>query len=297
VRLVQPNLPEPPAWSEAVFRRAVDGYTTLTAAPASRPADLVVWPEGAIPESFNAYLAPGSEAAARIAASLRPGQRLLVGGVRIAPGPGGGFDDGLYFNTLAALRRGEAGLVLEGTYDKHHLVPFGEYMPLARLLGPLGLRKLVSVSADFTPGPRPRPLILPGLSLQPLICYEALFPGIAPSGRGPRPRAIVNISDDAWFGRHAGPWQHFNLASYRAIEEGLPMMRATPTGVTGMIDAYGRSEGRRLAPGAAGVVDARLPAALAPTVYARWRDAPFWLMVLGCAVAVLLARGGRKLAF
>ncbi len=285
VRAVQTDLPEPPAWSEAVLREALARHTALTAAPPTPPGqrlpDLVVWPEGAIPDSFNSYLAPGAPARAQVVRSLAPGQTLLAGGLRVSPGPSGGFGDGRYYNTLLALQRTPADVINLGLYDKHHLVPFGEYMPFASLLGPLGLRKLVSVSADFTPGPPPRPLTLAGgMIVQPLICYEALFPGLAAGDGRTRSRVLVNVSDDAWFGRRAGPWQHLNIASYRAIEEGLPMVRATPTGVTAMIDAFGRSQGRQLAPGVRGVLDARLPPALPRTPYGRLRDGPFWLLVL-----------------
>jgi apolipoprotein N-acyltransferase len=111
-----------------------------------------------------------------------------------------------------------------------------------------------------------------------------LFPGFTREGAaasGIRPRWIVNVSTDAWFGEGAGPLQHFNIARYRAIEEGLPMARATPTGVSAMIDAFGRvRKGERLGEGASGVIDAPLPPALAPTPFARWGDTAFWLMGL-----------------
>jgi apolipoprotein N-acyltransferase len=292
VRIVQPNLPEPPRWTPEVLERALERYTALTAAPAAsgvRPS-VVVWPEGAIPETFNALLSPGSASGARIRDSLQDGQMLLSGGLRVTADPSGRDPYGLYYNTLLALRRQGDDLQVLGVYDKHHLVPFGEYLPLARLLGPLGLRKLVSVSADFTPGPSPRPLILPFAVVQPLICYEALFPSLARGDGGARASLLVNVSDDAWFGRHAGPRQHLNIASYRAIEEGLPMLRATPTGVSAVIDGHGRALAS-LAPDVAGVVDAPLPPALAPTPYFRLREGPFWVLIgLGVAASLMLRR-------
>jgi apolipoprotein N-acyltransferase len=129
--------------------------------------------------------------------------------------------------------------------------------------------------------------------MQPLICYEALFPGFTRQGEaitGIRARWIVNVSDDAWFGRTSGPWQHLNLASYRAIEEGLPVARATPTGVSAVIDAYGRSpKALRLGLGAQGVIDAPLPPALAPTLYNRFGDTVFALM-LALSIAAAFVR-------
>jgi apolipoprotein N-acyltransferase len=125
---------------------------------------------------------------------------------------------------------------------------------------------------DFTAGPPPRPLAPPGIPpLQPLICYEALFPGLA--GDGPRPAWILNISNDAWFGLASGPLQHLNIASYRAIEEGLPIIRATPTGVSAVIDAYGRVRpDARIGLGGMGVIDASLPQALPSTPFSHNGD-------------------------
>ncbi len=291
IRVVQPDLPEPPSWSPEVLDRALDRYRRISRTPSvGPPPAIVVWPEGALPASLNETLAPGGPIAGVLAEATAPGVTLVLGGARAeAPGP-----DARWFNTLAVLHHGSDGLRLAGLYDKHHLVPFGEYLPLAPVLGRLGLRKLVSVPADFAPGPPPRPLRLPdGTWVQPLICYEALFPGLAGRARAPRPGLLVNISDDAWFGRGMGPWQHLNLAAYRAVEEGLPMVRATPTGVSAVIDAGGRAV-RLLPPGRAGVLDAARPAALPPTPYARWGDVGFILIELA-ALAGALAGGRRSM--
>ena len=133
--------------------------------------------------------------------------------------------------------------------------------------------------------------------MQPLICYEALFPGLVREGvrrAETRPAWILNVSNDAWFGRTSGPLQHLNMASYRAIEEGLPIVRATPTGVSAVIDAFGRVlPGARLGLGAFGVIDARLPPALAPTLYVRWNDSLFALMVLASVGAAAFNRVKR----
>jgi len=164
-------------------------------------------------------------------------------------------------------------------------VPFGEYLPFDRELAPLGIKQLVHLGEGFTPGPPPRPIAPPGVPpVQPLICYESLFPGFtheAAVRAGVRPGWIVNVSDDAWFGVTSGPWQHLNLASYRAIEEGLPMVRATPTGVSAVIDAYGRTlPGKRLGQGDYGVIDATLPQALPKTAFEVCGGTLFAAMVL-----------------
>ena len=177
-------------------------------------------------------------------------------------------------------------------------MPFGEYLPAGGVLGALGVRSLTHMPTDFSAGPRPAPIDIPGAPrAQPLICYESLYPGFTAGGAG-RPEWIVNISNDAWFGRSSGPLQHLNLASYRAIETGLPVVRSTPTGVSAMIDPWGRVIGdQRLEPGESGVIDARLPRPTAATVYGRFGDLLFWLAVLaGLAVAAPWTRLRRGVA-
>jgi apolipoprotein N-acyltransferase len=128
--------------------------------------------------------------------------------------------------------------------------------------------------------------------VQPLICYESLFPGLARGG-GDRPLWIVNASNDSWFGRTSGPWQHLNIASYRAIEQGTPIVRATSTGVSAVIDAYGRPL-RKLGVGEQGVIDAALPPVTPPTLYSRFGDAIFWaLAILGLLGPLALSRTAK----
>ncbi len=293
VRVVQPDLPEPKAWSAEIFEARLDRYLALTRTPyAGRPADLVVWPEGALPVPLADVLAPGSAVPPALAAALLPGQRLVFGANRTEPGPG---PTPRYFNTLAAVAPQAGGVVLEATYDKHHLVPFGEYLPLRWLFDPLGFGKVLNVPGDFSPGPLPRPLRIGAITVQPLICYEALFPDLA-RGDGRRAAVLLNISDDAWFGRWMGPWQHLNLASHRAIEEGLPMVRATPTGVSAVIDAYGRPGPDLLAPGREGVIDAALPPPAPPTLYSRVRSLAFWSVELAATLGCLLLRSRARRA-
>ncbi len=294
LRVVQPDVPQTMLANPAAYGEILARYLRLTAQPAKRPPGIVIWPEGALPVSANDMLDARSPVAAVIARSLRPDQVLLMGSYRVAGAP----DSGDYRNTLLVLRRQAAGaptaLNLLTFYDKFRLVPFGEYLPLESLLGKLGIKKLVHVGDGFTSGPPPSPIAAQGLPLvQPLICYEALFPGFTRDGAdrsGVRARWIVNVSDDAWFGRTSGPWQHLNLASYRAIEEGLPMVRATPTGVSAVIDAYGRSPpALRLGQGVQGVIDAPLLPALGPTPYSRFGEAWF-LAMLGLSFVAVFTR-------
>jgi apolipoprotein N-acyltransferase len=293
VRVVQANIDQKNKWRPENLELIFDTYLQLTSfhSPGAAPS-IVVWPEGSLPAVVDDLLAPGASYGPRLVAALSPGETLLMGANRADVGPDG---KARYFNSLLALRRESAGLRVTGVYDKYRLVPFGEFMPLGALAEKVGFRSLVHMPDDFTPGPLPRPLAAWGIPpLQPLICYEALFPGFtreAARREGVRPAWILNISNDAWFGVTSGPLQHLNIASYRAIEEGLPIIRATPTGVSAVIDAYGRIEpGARLGLGALGVIDKRLPPALTPTPYARFGDLAFWLML---ALSALAAIGSR----
>jgi apolipoprotein N-acyltransferase len=292
VRIVQADLPEVASYDAASYAATVRAHLALTAQSAARQPDIVIWPERSIPGAFADYLAPGTWTRDAITAALQPGQILMTGGYRSVPAPPGAYapDGQVYFNSLVALRRDAGGLTPLAVYDKYRLVPFGEYLPLARWLAPFHVQDLVHVGAGFSAGPRPRPMALPGVpAVQPLICYEALYPGFTRTGErlsGRRAAWIVNVSDDAWFGGTYGPLQLLNLASYRAIEEGLPIVRATPTGVSAVIDAYGRVQPRmRLGQGEAGVIDASLPPALPPTPFDRFGEAAFAAMMLVSAAA------------
>ncbi|WP_421933656.1 apolipoprotein N-acyltransferase [Phenylobacterium sp.] len=295
VRIVQGNIDQKEKWKPENLDMVFSTYVRLTTRPAKARPDIVVWPEGALPAVIDDLLAPGSPYATRLTDALQPGQTLMMGANRVGPSPGGGVD---YFNSLVALRREAPGLRVTGFYDKHRLVPFGEFLPLGDLATRLGIRSLVHMPEDFTAGPPPAPIHPEGVpAVQPLICYEALFPGFASEAArrgGGRAGWLLNVSNDAWFGATSGPWQHLNIAAYRAIEEGLPIARATPTGVSTMIDAYGRPIlGARLTLGQEGILDIRLPPALAPTVYSRFGDAGFAIMLLLSALIPLVGRFRR----
>jgi apolipoprotein N-acyltransferase len=293
VRVVQPDIPQEDKWTQAAFQSIVRKYLSLTMTPPKgRAPDVVIWPEGALPAAANDLFAPGSWTEAAIAGALRPGQTLLIGTYRAdygsATAPGGEA----YFNSLMAFTRVGTALRFVGVYDKHRLVPFGEFLPMEGLLEALGIKELTHVGDGFSSGPRPRPMVVPGLPpFQPLICYEGLFPGL-PDG-STRAAWIVNVSNDAWFGRTSGPLQHLNLSSYRAIEQGLPLIRATPTGVSAVVDAYGRVDGaHRLDPGESGVIDAHLPAALENTYFSQLGDLGVWTLI---AIGLLVAAPFRRL--
>lgn len=293
IRVVQANIDQKEKWKPENLDEVFNAYVELTRRPATNPKasrrpDVVIWPEGALPAVIDDFIADPAYGP-RLRDAIQPGQTLLMGANRAEPAEAGGYR---YFNTLVAFRREAQALRVTGFYDKHRLVPFGEFIPLGDLAGRLGIRSLVHMPEDFTAGLPPRPLVVEGVpAVQVLICYEALFPRIA---GGPRPKWILNVSNDAWFGRTSGPWQHLNIASYRAIEEGLPIVRSTPTGVSAVIDAQGRMlPGKSLGLGQFGVIDARLPAPAAPTLYSRWGEGPFAGLLVFSAVAWGLGRRRR----
>jgi apolipoprotein N-acyltransferase len=299
IRIVQPDVRQEAKYDPRLFADILGRYLTLTRQPGEEVPAIVIWPEGAVPAAANDYLAPDTWTRAAIVSALQPGQTLLVGAARYE----GPLDRPRFYNSLIVARRTAGDLAVLGTYDKHRLVPFGEYLPLDGLLSPLGIKNLVKIGDGFSTGPEPRPLAIAGLPvLQPLICYESLYPGFTRRGArasGRSPDLIVNVSNDAWFGATSGPWQHLNLASYRAIEEGTPMARATPTGVSAMIDSYGRViPGARLGQGKSGVIDVVLPPKVEPTPYRRLGDLAFLLfLIAACAVTAVfhLARPFKTL--
>jgi apolipoprotein N-acyltransferase len=272
VRLIQPNAPQhlkwEAAWIDVFFRRSLD----LTAGPGA-PA-LVVWPETTLPALLGR-----SEAARADIARATPAP-VVLGAQRYG-------EDGAPRNSLALLVGGQAAAVI----DKHHLVPFGEYLPFPRAFATLGVGPLAATLAGtYRPGPGPVALELPGIGRAlPMICYEAIFPQYL--RRIERPRLLLHLTNDAWFGTRIGPQQHLALARLRAAESGLPLLRAANTGVSAAIDARGRVLAA-LPLGKSGHLDAPLPAALPPTPYAATGDWPaLALLTLALGAAGLAGRG------
>jgi apolipoprotein N-acyltransferase len=268
IRLVQPNAPQRLKWRADMQEEFYRRHLTLTATPAEPMPAATIWSETAVPF----VLGYADELQAEVAASA-PGGPVILGIQRLDAGP----DHENWFNSLAVLGPGGRPWAV---YDKHHLVPFGEYIPLAGAIARLGIPRLTTLTArGFTPGPGPQLVSVPGLPpFLPLICYEAIFPHAmqAPGGRA---EWMVQVTNDAWFGELAGPYQHLAQARARAIEQGLPLARAANTGVSAMIDPHGRITAA-LPLGQAGHADALLPAPLPPTTYARVGDYPALLLML-----------------
>jgi len=282
LRLVQPSIPQTlkndPAADAANFRRML----ALTASPAAKPAKLVIWPEAGAPP----FLERDGEARRAIAAALPRGAVALVGTVRTDPPP---LKPEHVWNSLEAV---DSNGEILASYDKSHLVPFGEYVPLRSILP---INKITPGTIDFSSGPGPRTIALPGIpAFSPLICYEAIFPGAVIDDRH-RPDWLLNITNDAWYGYSSGPFQHFAIARTRAVEEGLPLVRDGNNGISGVVDAYGRVR-RKFALDGIGVLDAELPMKLPPTLYARIGDWGFAVLLIAlfvCAAVPRLPRGWR----
>jgi apolipoprotein N-acyltransferase len=209
-----------------------------------------------------------------------PGGVLITGAPRTDPAP---LEARHVWNSLAVIDR--AG-TLVGTYDKFHLVPFGEYVPLR---GVLPIDKITPGNVDFSAGPGPQTLVLPGLpAVGPLICYEVIFPA-AVVDAAHRPAWLLNLTNDAWYGRSSGPYQHFAIARTRAVEEGLPLVRSANNGISGVVDPYGRVTAQ-LGLDAVGVLDAALPKPIEPTLYARFGDLLYAAMLGAALLAVIALR-------
>lgn len=294
LRIMQPNLPQDakfnPRNRDAIMRR----YLTLSAGTGpdgqgAAQATHIIWPESAFP--FLLHRDPG--ALAQIGTLLDQGSVLLTGAARMdEPLPGEAV--GKFFNAIQVIDH--QGTIL-GSYDKVHLVPFGEYVPkfLDALIRAVGLRQFVHIPGGFEPSEKRMPLAIPGLPpVAATICYEAIFPGeILPEG--PRPDLILNVTNDAWFGRTPGPYQHFAQARLRAVEEGLPLVRAANTGISGIIDPYGRIL-QSLPLGVEGILDSGLPVAVTQPVYARTGRFSLTAMLAICLMAAIVRRR-RGLAF
>ncbi|MEJ7933373.1 apolipoprotein N-acyltransferase [Sphingobium sp. AN558] len=294
IRVVQPNIGQGEKYSPTLEAEHFRAYAALTGAPRPAPR-LIFWPEAAVP----AYLDMEPEWRTRLAGLLGPGDLLMTGGDKVYYKE---IDKGLYVDRVLSGANNSLWVVtpdarIAARYDKAHLVPYGEYLPMRSILQPLGLSRLVPGDADFWPGPGARSLDLPAALGRPAmkmgvqICYEIIFSGHVVD-RANRPAFLFNPSNDAWFGSW-GPVQHLAQARLRAIEEGLPIIRSTPTGVSAVIDARGHVR-HALSLGRAGFLDTSLPPARPPTLFSRTGNlAPMAFLILLIAVAIATRESRR----
>ena len=225
--------------------------------------NIVIWPETAVPF----LLADTPDALEAIGAALPEGTSLVVGSARLVEerDTEGAFLPARIYNSLLVID--DQGRVVS-SYDKMHLVPFGEYLPFQDFMESLGIMQLTGVRGGFSSGAGPRLLPIPGAPpASPLICYEIIFPDDVTDGSA-RPGWLLNVTNDAWFGSSAGPYQHFHQAQVRAVEQGLPVVRAANTGISALIDPYGRILAE-INLGEKGVIDVDLPKVGPPTLFVQ----------------------------
>lgn len=274
LRLVQPSIVQSLKWDPAAREGNFQRLLALSTSPGAEAITTIIWPEAAA----TYFLNRDPTHLAAIAAIAPRGGLVLTGTLRTEPLP----EQPVHiWNSLVAVDRGGA---IVGAYDKVHLVPFGEYVPLRSILP---LPKITAGSIDLSSGPGPRTLDLPGLPpVGPSICYEDIFPeGTLDTAH--RPAWLLNVTNDAWFGFSSGPFQHFAMARVRAVEQGMSMVRSANNGISGVVDPYGRVV-KRLALDDIGVLDAELPASLPhSTVYGSIGDWILLLMLVACGVPLL----------
>jgi apolipoprotein N-acyltransferase len=265
LRLVQPSIPQSLRWDQNAEEENFHRLLQLSVTGGDRPPAAVIWPEGAAPFYLDRDVAHRQQAAA-----VAPhGGYLLTGTIRADTTAG---QPARYYNSIEAI---DGSGAIRATYDKAHLVPYGEYMPLRSLI-PIDF---IAGSTDLSAGPGPRTITLPGLPpFAAAVCYEAIFPH-AIVDESHRPDWILNVTNDAWYGRTSGPYQHFAIARTRAVEEGLPLVRVGNNGISGVIDPEGRVVAHTTLD-AIGYADVTLPDPRSKTLYARTGDWIFAALLL-----------------
>lgn len=283
VRIVQPSIDQSRKMLNADRADIFNEHLRLTALPPSegkRRPDIVVWPETSVPF----ILTQNPDALAEIARTLEDGQVLFTGAVRMEDA-GAGRPPRYYNSVYAIDSQGE----IIGASDKVHLTPFGEYLPLEDVLRRFGFDNVVSLPGGFSAAASRNVLTLPsGKTFYPLICYEIIFPGeMTPSPAGAT--AILNVTNDGWFGDTPGPYQHFLQARVRAVETGLPVIRGANTGISAVIDPYGRIiDG--LDYGQIGIVDSTLSGVVGDAFTYDIHRTYFWLIFLVMMIAAVVSR-------
>ncbi len=279
LRLVQPNITQPAQWDPALQVNALQKLLHGTESSGLSQVNYVIWPEAAIPYPIR----PGTPLLQLIGGILPDKTRLLSGAVRAQ-----GDSDGHWQAWNSILMIDHKGNIL-ATYDKAKLVPFGEFLP-GRSLIPKSWPTPVG-DTDFTRGPGRINVKLDGLPLaRPMICYEAIFPEWGsddPKSNDPRPEWFLNVTNDAWFGMSIGPYQHFNMARMRAAEVGIPLIRVANTGISGVIDPYGRVLSR-LPLGQEGILDVKLPKPIENTINNRFNNVFLIVIMVICLLLVAI---------
>lgn len=274
LRIVQPNIAQQEKWIPGNRVAHFEKLLQLSQRPAATRPQIIIWPEAATPF----FLAEQPEAL-RLIGQLLPQDGLLITGsprlsVRSAETAAGDTSGTPVHNSILFI---DSSGQIQASYDKFHLVPFGEYLPFRSLLSAIGLRKLTNDIGAFAPGPGPQTVRLSNLpAVSPLICYEIIFPG-AVTDQAQRPGWIVNLTNDAWFGDTSGPPQHLAQTRMRAIEEGIPVIRAANNGISAVISPSGIVL-QALPLNQTGIIETMLPKPVTRPPYAQYQDMPLLLL-------------------
>ncbi|AIK97023.1 apolipoprotein N-acyltransferase [Candidatus Odyssella acanthamoebae] len=273
IRLVQAAIPQQLKWVAGHFEENFNKHLGLSMMEGERPLKAIIWAEASIPTFITDYpVLMGT-----LAAIAPPQGYMIVGG------PRHGVDNQIYTSTLVVNTQGQ----LIASYDKFHLVPFGEYFPLRKIFPHVS--KLTHGETDYTAGLQAQTLTVEGLPpFSPLICYEAIFPGAVVAT--PRPDWMLNQTNDAWYGYSSGPFQHLQIVRTRAVEEGIPLVRSANNGISAVVDASGRIT-EQLGLDAFGFIDFDLPKALpTPTLYSQYRDLAFFILIFALGLVSFIVR-------
>ncbi|TGQ65027.1 MAG: apolipoprotein N-acyltransferase [Mesorhizobium sp.] len=289
VRIVQPAVDLSEKWDASVRDRI---FATLMGLSAAAPEaghqkpQLILWPETSVPFLFTER----PDALTALGDMLGDGQMLIAGVVR-EEGGSAATADSRYYNSVVAINdKGE----ITDAVDKVHLVPFGEYLPFADLLNRFGIEQLVAGPVNFAAGNERHAIALPGgVRALPFICYEVIFPSLVVID-ATSAQLIVNVTNDAWFGDTPGPYQHFRQAQIRAVENGLPLLRAANNGISAVVDPHGNIVDA-LAINARGAIDARVPISAQAVVSAGQRRINGMLIMFLFAVAACVLNVRQRL--
>jgi apolipoprotein N-acyltransferase len=266
LRIVQANIPQNMKWEDEWRYKTVAKYLEMSHSQGFEDITHIIWPETALP-----FVIGENSPLLDVIAQVVPKKGAVITGALRAEYTENGLLRNMWNSLIVVSDTGK----IFAHYDKTHLVPFGEYVPFREILP---LEKITHGSIDFARGDGAKTVMAPAFPLfGALVCYEVIFPGRVVQKEN-RPALLLNVTNDAWYGNSAGPYQHFQMARMRAVEEGLPLIRAANDGISGVIDAYGRIIAQTKL-GAKAILDAKLPAHTELTIYARYGNVPMLLMI------------------
>ena len=289
LRIIQPDIPQADKFKPEKAKEIVERYLDMSAR-STRPGDLgllstthLIWPESAFPF----FLTEQPSVLAAIDKLLPTGTTLLTGAVRAEPKRAGQQNRKVYNSLYTISHTGE----IQDAYDKVHLVPFGEYLPFQDFLESLGLLALVETPGGFSAGSRRRTVKTSNAPpFLPMICYEIIFPfQVSTSSKKTNAEWILNITNDAWFGFTPGPYQHFHQTKIRAVDEGLPVVRAANNGISAVIDGYGRVQ-QSLRLGESGIIDSKLPVKVVLLLNSDIKQLLFWVIIFSAIILICVRR-------